>query len=123
MHPIFRLVEDMRTRVPHDLVGDFLVTMRGQAMEHDRIRLGQIEQRAIDLEGTEHLLARLGLFFLTHARPHVGVEDVRPARGRLGIVLDADAIAGVLLGRVQKRRIQFVPFGACLLYTSDAADE
>src|SRR5581483_2852796 len=65
-------------------------------MEEIRIRLCQPEQVSIHLIGEEYFSTRSGLFFLTHARPYVGVDDVRFGYRLDCIVGDRTTPAGLL---------------------------
>src|SRR3989304_5241193 len=50
----------------------------GKAVHHDRILPGDPEQVRVDPVPAERGEAFPPLLFLPHARPHVGVRDVRP---------------------------------------------
>ncbi len=80
-----------------DLVGDLFSPMRGQAVHHDRIRLGLGDQTGVDLVGREDLLALLRLGLLAHAGPGIGIDDVRAAHGLVRVAQEAQP--GAALGR------------------------
>ena len=72
-------------------VGDFLAAVRRQAVHEVTSGLRVRHHGLVHLVGHEDLLARLGLGFLAHARPDVGVDDVGAAHARDRVVGDRDA--------------------------------
>ena len=44
-------------------------------MEEDRLRAGKVKQLRIHMVGTEDLLPLRGFRFLSHAGPHIGVNN------------------------------------------------
>ena len=75
-----------RARTLEDGVGDLLAAVRGQAVQHDGVGGGPVDQLVVDGEPLERRKADRPLLLLAHARPHVGVEH-RGALGRLdGVV-------------------------------------
>ena len=93
MHPVVSLGEDDRVGAVGHLVGQFLAAVRGQAVQHDDILVGFADQFGIHLVGREDLEAFLGLFFLAHRDPGVGVDDLRTLDGfmRVADLLDDGA--------------------------------
>src|SRR5437870_4854933 len=70
---ILRLVEhDAGLAIEHT-VRDLFAAVRGQAVHHQRPRVGEAEQRLVDLIAAERLQALLALSLLPHAGPDVAI--------------------------------------------------
>ena len=59
-----------------DLAGDLLAAVRRQAVQHDDVVGGYVDQRLVQLVQREDQRPLVGLGLLPHARPDVGVQDV-----------------------------------------------
>src|SRR5258705_1781531 len=73
---ILGLVEDQAARPVEHRVGDLLASVRGQAVHHDRLTAGEVEQPVVDLVALEGLQAPLAVALLAHADRAVGVDHV-----------------------------------------------
>src|SRR6266702_1492473 len=82
VQPVLRLVEDRRLLPLEHRLRDLLAPVRRQAVQGDGLGIGRRHERLVDDEAGEALPALGGLGLLPHARPDVGVHDVR-ASGRL----------------------------------------
>src|SRR3990170_4743766 len=82
VQPVLGLVEHGRPGPLDDLVGNLLPPVGGKAVHHDRLLAGHPEEVSVDAVLPERREAFPLLLFLSHARPYVGVQDVRPP-GRL----------------------------------------
>src|SRR3989441_3414080 len=100
---VLRLIEGDGPRAVHHLVRDFKTAMRREAMHHDRVTLRMVEELRIDLEGPEHFLALLFLFFLAHRDPDVGVHDIGSLHGDDGIGDDVNLGSAVLRDAPRRR--------------------
>ena len=86
VHAVLRLLKDDALRPVHHVVGDFQAAL-GRQVVHESSRLwAPGHQRGVHLEGGEDFSAFLGLCFLPHAGPDVGVDDVGVLDGSGGIV-------------------------------------
>ena len=86
--PVRRLLPDDRLWPVDDRGRHLLAALGRQAVEEDRLRLGQRHQLLGHLEGRECRRARLALGLLAHRGPDVGVDRVGAGDGRGGIVDD-----------------------------------
>lgn len=59
--------------------------MGWEAVQNDRLGIGEIQQGLIDLVGGEDGGAIVGFRFLSHAGPHVGVQGMSALGGGFGI--------------------------------------
>src|SRR5262245_3141894 len=82
---VFRLIEHDRLGAIEHLVGDLLAAVRGQTVHDDGARLGEADDRVVELVTAERLLPLHLLCLLAHRRPHVGVEHVGAVRRAPGI--------------------------------------
>src|ERR687891_1100415 len=78
---VLRLVPDGRARAVEHVLGDLLAVVGGQAVQDDGPLARESDRALVDSVGGQVGEAALPLLVLAHARPDVGVEDVR-ARGR-----------------------------------------
>src|SRR5215211_5428748 len=91
---VLGLVEHGRVGAVHDLGGDLLAPVGGQAVEHHHVRGGGHHRVGGQLVGLEDQRPLAVLQLLAHGRPHVGVEHVG-VLGRGGrVVGQLDAAAG-----------------------------
>src|SRR3972149_4204633 len=79
---VLRLVEHGGLRTLHHLVRDLLPAVGGKAVHDDRVPVRDRQQAVVDPESAESPEPPLPLLLLSHARPDVGVENVR-APGRI----------------------------------------
>src|SRR5438876_12328502 len=63
---VLRLVQHDRARAVEDRVGDLLAAVRGQAVHDERARLGEADQRVVELVAAEGLLPLHLLRLLPH---------------------------------------------------------
>src|SRR5919108_3274761 len=68
VQPILGLIERDGARPVEHLVGDLLAAVRGQAVHDERARLGEADQRLVELVAAEGLLALDLLGLLPHRR-------------------------------------------------------
>src|SRR5579872_2627922 len=90
VQPVLGLIEHDRLRPIDDLVGDLFAAMCRQAVHHERIARGALEDRLVHLEILEVAPPLRRLLFLTHRGPRVGVHDVSILE-RLGRIAGDDA--------------------------------
>src|SRR2546425_8048083 len=103
MQTVLRLIKDDRPRRVHRLVRDFQTAMRGEAVHHDRVPLGVVEELRVDLVRPKQPLPFLFLFFLAHRDPDVGVDDIGPLHGGDGIIDDVNLGSAVLRDAPRRR--------------------
>jgi len=68
--------------------------VRRQAVHHQRVAAGVAQQRAVDLVADEVAAPLVRLVFLAHARPDIGVQDVRHLGSGSGVARDLDLRPG-----------------------------
>src|SRR5580765_4228062 len=96
---VLGLVPGCALRAVQDILGDLVAEVRRQAMEDDRVRVGEREQLAVNPVVGEVPGAPLALVLLAHARPDVCAEHIRVARRLAWIAKRLDARRLVALGR------------------------
>src|SRR5687768_15787705 len=69
---VLGLVPDGAARAVEDVGGDLLARVRREAVEDDRLGIGELEQLLVNGVARERGEARLALGLLAHARPDVG---------------------------------------------------
>ena len=85
MQPVFGLVPDERARPVEDVRCDLVADVRREVVHRHGVGGCQGEHRAVEPVPLEVTETAFLLGVLTHAHPHIGVEDIR-ARGRLSRV-------------------------------------
>ena len=76
MQPVLGLVEDGRLRAVHDLLGDLLAVVRGQAVQDERLLAGLAHELGVDA------VARRGRAGAARSRPPGPSTSRRRCRGR-----------------------------------------
>ena len=94
MEAVGGLGEDHAPGAVEDVAGHFLAAVGGEAVEEDGLAGQACQKRGIDLEWSEDGPALVGLVFLPHARPDVGVDHLRPLDGLVRVVLDDQGVTG-----------------------------
>src|SRR5579859_2160898 len=77
VHAIAGLVENNAAWAVEDIAGNFLAAVGRQTMHEPGMRRRLGEQLGVHLEFGELLATQFALGLLTHARPNIGVDDVR----------------------------------------------
>src|SRR6266581_2150850 len=103
VQPVFGLVEDDRLRSVDDGVGDLFAPVRGQAVHEDRGPVGEAQERRTHLIAAEGLEPPFALLFLSHADPHVRVNDVRARDRGAGVRRYLEAAAEPTRRRLDSR--------------------
>src|SRR5579862_1506440 len=103
MQAILGLIEHHRLRTVDDIVGDLLTAMSRQAVHHERIARGALQNRLVDLKILEVALPLRRFLLLSHRGPGVGVNHV-------GVLDRLDRIAGD-----DAELLAPHPIGECLL--------
>ena len=86
-------LEDDGVRRVHDAVRDFEAAMRGEAVHEQRVGACRRHKRFVDLERREDALAFVGLFFLSHRRPRIGVDRVGACDCRTRVADELERVA------------------------------
>ena len=94
MKPVGGLEDDLALRAVEHVRGHFFAAVSRQAVQEDRILGGERHQVLVDLERSEEFSPLVGLVFLPHARPDIGVDDVSSLDGLLRIVVDDQGNTG-----------------------------
>ena len=76
MKTVARLLPDPRLRSVNHIGGDLFSAMCREAVEEDRVGFGVAHQLCGHHEAFERRSALLGLVFLSHRRPHIGVYSI-----------------------------------------------
>ena len=88
-----------------------LSAMRGQAVQEDRVLRRALHERRVHRVAGEVALALLLLVLLAHARPDIGVDDVRPFHRFTRIACDRDLRVAL---RAREQVVGgLVPLGTC----------
>src|SRR5260221_9965081 len=90
MQTVLRLLPDGRPRAVEHVVRDLLARMSRQAVQDDGLRGGVLEQCRVDAEAREVGEPLLVLCLLAHARPHIGIDDLRAYDRLMRIVRERD---------------------------------
>ena len=110
---VLRLVEHGGSGPFDNLVGDLLPAMGREAVHHDRILPRHSKQVGIDAVTAEGREAFAPLLFLPHARPNVGVQDVRVSCRLDRIPQHPDVPLSYRLRLPADPRGRLVPLRAC----------
>ena len=94
METILSLLEDGIRVTLEDFSRDLFATVGGQAVEDMSLGRGCCNDAVIDLITGKLGGPVLGLFFLPHADPDIGVEDVGAESSLLGIIGDGHRASG-----------------------------
>ena len=94
MQTILCLVENHRIRSVHDLIGDFLATMGGQAMHEERVICRQVHELGIDLEALELSEALVVFVFIAHRCPRISDNNISTGNSLTWIIEELDRGAG-----------------------------
>src|SRR3984957_20865958 len=78
---VFGLIKDHRVNRIHYLIGNFLSAMRRQAVHESCVWLSQLHERGIYLVWSKNSCTFLGFVFLSHTRPGIGINGIRPSDG------------------------------------------
>src|SRR5215208_7116731 len=80
VQPVFGLIEDAALRTVYNPGCYLFATVGGETMQENGVRCGDAHQLLVYLIGGELPLALLGLGLLSHAGPHVRIDDLCAGR-------------------------------------------
>src|SRR3982751_2283725 len=95
VQPVLGLVPHRGVRSVDDLVGDLLATMGRQTMQDDHVRRREVDELVVDLVGGEDQRPFRRFVVSPHARPDVGVQNVRTVDGDVRVVRRLDGGPGL----------------------------
>ncbi len=110
MEAVFGFVPYATLRAVDHLGGDFLASVRGEAVKEDRVRFGPLHEAGVDRVAGKRLLALGLLLLLPHRSPDIGV-DHRRAVHRLARIADDEHFRLATCARDQLR-LRIVAFRA-----------
>ncbi len=80
-----------------DFVSDLLTAVGGQTVEDNGVLVGFFDERVVDLIGREDAFALGGFFFLTHAGPGIGINNMGVPDRLVGGITQEGQFAAIFL--------------------------
>ena len=118
VEPVFSLVIDPGSRMIHHVVGHFFAPVGRQAVQENGVVFGGVEEIEVHSVWIEGGPALIGLGFLTHRSPDIGVDRIGSGHRLLRVV--GDHHFSEAMGFGQQPAIRLVAGGVAILIEAPA---